>query len=224
VTQTLVAIYGAGGFAREVAWLARVCGGGDRQVQVVCFVDDDPSRHGEVLNGIPVLGLQAARREYPTARIVSGIGNPAARERVMTAAAAVGFEFLTLVHPRTEMSEYVELGPGTVICAGCTLTTNVALGRHVQINLDCTIGHDVRMDDYATLAPGVHISGWVHIGRRAYLGTGACVINGTAKSPLVIGEDAVIAAAACVVRTVPPGITVWGVPARPLRTGDAASG
>jgi sugar O-acyltransferase (sialic acid O-acetyltransferase NeuD family) len=215
VAQTLVAIYGAGGFAREVAWLARVSGGADGQVRVACFVDDDPDRRGQVLNGIPVLGLEAARREHPTARIVSGIGHPATRERVMTAAAAAGFECQAIVHPRTEMSEWVEVGPGTVICAGCTLTTNITLGRHVQINLDCTVGHDVRLDDYATLAPGVHVSGWVHIGRRAYLGTGACIINGTEDSPLVIGDDAVIGAAACVVRPVPPGITVVGVPAKP---------
>ncbi len=64
------------------------------------------------------------------------------------------------------------MGKGTVICAGCILTTNIKMGNHVQINLDCTIGHDVIMDDYATLAPGVHVSGYVSLGKRVYVGTG----------------------------------------------------
>lgn len=117
------------------------------------------------------------------------------------------------------MSQWVEIGEGTVICAGNILTTNIVLGKQVQINLDCTIGHDVMMQDYATLAPGVHVSGCVHIGKRVYIGTGAVIINGTPDHPLVIEDDAVIGAGAVVTRPVPPGVTVVGVPARPLQKG-----
>jgi acetyltransferase-like isoleucine patch superfamily enzyme len=108
----------------------------------------------------------------------------------------------------------VQISEGTVICAGCILTTNIRVGPHAQINLDCTIGHDVVLEEFATLAPGVHVSGWVHLGARAYVGTGAVILNGTADAPLVIGDDAVIGAGACVTRSVAPGTTVVGVPAR----------
>jgi len=84
------------------------------------------------------------------------------------------------------------------------------------VNLDCTIGHDVVIGDYATLAPGVHISGWVRLERASYLGTGATIINGLEAQPLVIGEGAVVGAGACVTKSVLPGTTVVGVPARPL--------
>jgi serine acetyltransferase len=126
-------------------------------------------------------------------------------------------EFETFIHPRTERSRWIQVGIGTVICAGNILTTNITLGRHVQINIDCTIGHDVIMGDYATLAPGVHISGCVHLGQRVYVGTGAVIINGTQEQPITIGDDVVIGASACVTRSVPPDLTVIGVPARPLR-------
>ena len=121
-----------------------------------------------------------------------------------------------MIHPRVEMSRWVQIGEGTVICAGNILTTNIILGQQVQINLDCTIGHDVVMGDYTTLAPGVHVSGWVHFGKRVYVGTGAVMINGIEDTPLYIGDDVVIGAGACVTKSIESG-TWGGVPAKPLR-------
>lgn len=213
---TQIAIYGAGGFAREVAWLAESLNDSTKKNQVVCFVDDDVANHGKVLNSIPIMSLEKAHQTFPDAKIVSGIGAPRVREVVMGKAAATGFEFATLIHPRVECSQWIEYGEGIVICAGNILTTNITLGNHVQINLDCTIGHDVVMGDYTTLAPGVHVSGWVHFGKRVYVGTGAVIINGTAERPLTIGDDAVIGAGACVTKSIPAGVTAVGIPAKPL--------
>lgn len=211
---TPLVIYGAGGFAREVAWLAELCHGEGRSYRVVCFVDDDETNHGRLVNDIPVKDLEYACASASGARVVGGIGDPGIRARVVQKAAAAGFGFATLIHPRVERSKWVEVGEGTVICAGTILTTNIVLGRHVQVNLDCTIGHDVVMEDYATLAPGVHVSGCVHIGAGAYVGTGANIIQGTQNNPLVIGEGAVIGAGAYVTKSVVPGATVVGLPAR----------
>ena len=205
-------VYGAGGFARELCWLAESCPDvGD----VVAMIDDDPAQHGSVVNGIPIHGLAEARALFPTARMAIGIGTPRHREAVVARASAAGFEFATLIHPRVERSRWIEIAEGVVICAGNILTTNVHVGRHAHINLSCTVGHDVVIGDYATLAPGVNLSGRVRIGARAYIGTNASIINGEADAPLIIGEDAVVGAAACVTRDVPPGTTVVGVPARP---------
>jgi sugar O-acyltransferase (sialic acid O-acetyltransferase NeuD family) len=135
----------------------------------------------------------------------------------MKKAGATGFRFETIIHPRTERSRWIKIGLGTVICAGNILTTNITLGTQVQINLDCSIGHDVVMGDYTTLAPGVHVSGWVHFGKRVYVGTGAVIINGTEEAPIIIGDDAVIGAGACVTKSVAERMTVVGVPAKPLQ-------
>jgi sugar O-acyltransferase (sialic acid O-acetyltransferase NeuD family) len=215
-----IAIYGASGFGREVAWLAEACAANGDEFRVVCFIDDDVTKHGVSLNDIPVMGLEEARARLPDALVVSGVGGPAVRERMMDKAAAGGFSFKTMIHPRVEMSRWVQIGEGTVICAGSILTTNIILGRHTQINLDCTIGHDVIMGEYATLAPGVHVSGCVHIGRRAYIGTGAVIINGTQGNPLVIGDDAIVGAGACVTKSIPPCQTWGGVPAKLLKSSE----
>lgn len=211
-----IAIYGAGGFGREVAYWIEDCQQAHGTMQAVCFVDDDQANHGTILNDLPVMGLAEARERFPQAKIVGAVGSPQVRERLMEKAAAAGFGFATVLHPRIECSRWVEIGAGTVICAGNMLTTNIVLGKHVQINMDCTLGHDVLMGDYATLAPGVHISGYVHLGKRVYVGTGAVFIHGIEDEPLVIGKDVVVGAGACVTRSVPAGSTVVGVPARPI--------
>jgi sugar O-acyltransferase (sialic acid O-acetyltransferase NeuD family) len=214
---TQIAIYGAGGFAREVAWLVESCNEAMIRHEIVCFIDDTEANHGLVLNDVPVTGLAETAVRFPGVLVVSGIGSPQIREKVTAKAAAAGLAFGTIIHPRVEHSRWIEIGEGSVICAGSILTTNVTLGRHVQINLDCTVGHDVVMGDYTTLAPGVHVSGWVHFGKRVYVGTGAVILQGTHDAPLTIGEDAVIGAGAVVTKSVPPGVTVVGVPARPLQ-------
>jgi sugar O-acyltransferase (sialic acid O-acetyltransferase NeuD family) len=212
-----IAIYGGGGFAREVAWLVETCDGGTGVYQLVCFIDDNEEAHGTVLNGIPVMGLNQAAAQFSQAHVVGGVGAPRVRQLLMQKAASSGFRVETFIHPRTERSQRIDIGAGTVICAGNILTTNITLGQHVQINLDCTIGHDVVMGDFTTLAPGVHVSGCVHMGRRVYIGTGAVIINGTPEEPIVIGDDAIVGAGACVTKSVPSGVTVVGVPAKPLR-------
>ena len=203
-----IGIYGASGFGREVAWLIEECAKTGVPYKTACFIDDNPTKCGKILNGIPIMALEQAVKTYPGLAVVSGIGNPRLREQLMSRAAEMGSSFETIVHPRVERSRWIEMGEGTVICAGCILTTNIQLGKQVQINLDCTIGHDVVMGDYSTLAPGVHISGWVHFGQRVYVGTGAVIINGTEESPLHLGDDVIIGAGACVTKSI---ISVtWG--------------
>lgn len=212
-----IAVYGAGGFGREVMWLAQSSKISGKPVEPVCFIDDDQTIWGSTLNGLKVLSLFQAKNMYPDAWVVSGIGPPRIREQTIRKAKSAGFGFATLIHPRIEMSKWVEMGEGTVVCAGNILTTNIVLGKHVQINLKCTVGHDVIMGDYATLAPGVHVSGCVHIGKRVYIGTGAVITNGTQNDPVVIADDTVIGAGACVTKSITRGTWV-GVPAKKIST------
>jgi sugar O-acyltransferase (sialic acid O-acetyltransferase NeuD family) len=209
-----VAIYGAGGFGREVAWLAEEA---LPRMRVSAFIDDAASEETPAVNGIPVRSLESFTRQNPGTAFVVAVGDSATRTRMAMRAEQAGLVPATLLHARTAMSRFVEIGAGTVICAGTILTVNIHLGRHVHINLGCTVGHDVLIEDFVTLAPGVNVSGCVRIERGAYLGSGAIVINGTPSAPLVIGAGALVGAGAVVTRDVPPGATVVGVPARPHR-------
>ena len=71
----------------------------------------------------------------------------------------------------------INIGKGTVICAGSILTTNITIGNFSQINLNSTIGHDCNIGSFFTTAPGVNISGTTTIGNLNYYGTNSAINN-----------------------------------------------
>ncbi|HKR76503.1 MAG TPA: acetyltransferase [Rhodanobacter sp.] len=202
-------IFGTGGSGREIAWLAEQAWGERMELQ---FVVDHPRYLAGPVNGIPV-ALLAELEPDDDARFVVALGDPEQRKRAVAALVGAGHRPVILIHPRAEMSRFVEIGEGTVVCANSSITCNVAVGAHVQVNLGCSVAHDVILGDYATLSPGARVSGHVHVGRGAFIGTNACVINGRPGEPLRIGDGAVIAAGACVTQDVPAHALVAGVPA-----------
>jgi sugar O-acyltransferase (sialic acid O-acetyltransferase NeuD family) len=207
-----IAIFGASGFAREVASWAQTATWQGRGIHLAGFIDE--LRPGGELRALPILGLEAMAQRVDA--FIVAVGDPAVREQLVMRAQEAGLRPAPpLVHPSVRYDpDYVTFGDGAVICAGCTLTTDIAVGRHAHLNLHCTIGHDVTLGDFTTLAPGVHVSGKVEIGRGAYLGTGAVTVDGDYDARLQIGAHSVVGAGAVVSRAVPAGATVVGVPAR----------
>lgn len=209
-----IGIYGAGGFAREVDWLISEMpgeSGGDGPA-VVAYIDDAVAAES-TLHGKPVLSFEQFAARYPQARVAIAVGDPKTREKIAARCQGSGYGFATLVATSARYSDTVTIGEGSIICAGSVLTVDLSLGSHVHVNLNCTIGHDAVLEDYVTLAPGVHVSGNVHIKRGAYIGTGVAIINGTNARPLIIGEGSVIGANACVTGEVESRCLYAGVPA-----------
>ena len=210
-TPTPLVVYGAGGFGREVAWLATRT----REPRaVVAYADDSAVTAERTLDGVPLVSLEEAARRFPGADFSVAVGAAVAREAMVSRALDAGLRATRLVDAGAQMSGSVRIGAGSVICAGCILTVDITVGNHVHVNLDCTIGHDAVLEDFVTLAPGVHVSGWVRIERGAYIGTGASIINGTSGAPMIVGAGAVIGAGAVVTRAIPAGVTAVGIPAR----------
>ena len=203
-------IAGAGGHAREVACLAQDYLPSNPEI---IHLVTDQRYLVENLNGLPVRLVDTARVSSETG-YVSAVGDVELREQLATICENIGLEPISLIHSSVISYQFVEIGKGSVICAGSILTTNIEIGRHVHVNLGCLISHDVRIGDYSTLSPGCHVSGNVHIGEKAFLGTGAVIINGSPDKPLIIGDGAVIAAGACVTQDVEPRTMVAGVPAK----------
>lgn len=208
-------VFGAGGSGRETAWLAREVYGSEIQI---AFLVDSQWKTADSVNDIPVRDIESLA-PHAESGYVAAIGSSVDRQRAVGKCEKLGLRPVSLVHPKAVLSPWVVVGDGTIICAGTVITTNVVVGRHVQVNIGCTVSHDVRIDDFATLSPGVHIAGNVWIQRDVFLGIGVSIINGAAGNPLVIGEGAVVAAGACVTNSVNRNALVAGVPAVTKRCG-----
>jgi sugar O-acyltransferase (sialic acid O-acetyltransferase NeuD family) len=206
---TPLVIIGAGGFGREVFELLGDINANGPVFNFLGFLDD-----GDVQ--LPLLERLGAPLLGPTsilpglgASFVIGIGAPETRRRI-DGQARSSAPAATLTHPSATIGKDVQIGEGAVIAAGARLTTHVTLGRHVHVNVNCTIGHDVVVEDYATLYPGVHLGGGCLIEDGATLGTG-CVVLPNVR----VGHGAVVGAGAVVGRDVRPNTTVVTATARP---------
>jgi sugar O-acyltransferase (sialic acid O-acetyltransferase NeuD family) len=206
-----IAIYGAGGFAREVAWLLSSYQL-SKKYNFIGYVEDN-SKEKKIINRKSVYSLESLFALFPASLISVAVGDPLARRKLVTNSSNLGFDFATLVHESVDLSGNIKIERGAIICCGSILTVDIKIERHVQINLHCTIGHDVKINAFTTLSPGVHVSGNVHIGKNVFIGTGVSIINGTAESPLKIGDNCVIAAGACVTSHTEPNAMYAGVPA-----------
>lgn len=198
-----VAIFGTGGFAREVACVLHDLGRGDR---IAAFHEPDEVFQPRKLLGVDVRPQSAF--DPAQARAVVGIGSPKTREKVVRELPAETL-FETLIHPAAVVSQWVSIGEGSVICAGAVLTCQITLGSHCQLNLNITVGHDCTFGDFCTVAPGTNISGNVNFGTRVDVGTQAAF-----RQHLSICDDAVIGMGAVVVKDIVEPGTYVGVPAK----------
>ena len=191
-------IIGAGGFGKEIYWSLNPV----ERINTVFFVDDEYWDNTD--NKILPLSLF----ESDKYEVVIAIADSYHRERIVNNLPKTT-KFFTHIHPSAQIhGEDVEIGDGSIVCAGSIITTNVKIGKHAHINLITTIGHDCVIGDYFTTAPGVQISGNEIIGDRVYFGTRSCV-----KQKLKICNDVVIGMNAGVVKDIVEPGTYVGTPA-----------
>jgi sugar O-acyltransferase (sialic acid O-acetyltransferase NeuD family) len=208
-----IVILGGGGFAREVWWVLEDMNSASPQWNILGFIDESPETQAKELCGLPVLGgfewFEKGHRPW----VLCGVGANSVRRKFASKAEGFNLQFATAIHPAARLSRFVRLGRGTVVCAGTILTTQIAVGEHVNLNLNCTVGHDATIGNFCNISPGVHISGHVQIDEGVDIGTGVALIPSVR-----VGHDSVIGAGAVVNKDIPPLSVAVGVPAKVIKT------
>lgn len=209
-----IAIFGVGGFGREVLTLIQDINKIEPIYNILGFFDDGHLQ-GEIINGYPTLGgIDDLNGWDSEISVTIAIGTPSIKRRIIDRISNPNVLFPTLIHPTVLIGDknYVKIGQGCIICAENIITTNIEIGDFVILNLACTTGHDTKIGSYSAFMPSINISGEVNIGENVYVGTGAKIIN-----QLEIGENTIIGAGAVVAKSLPANCTAVGIPAKVIK-------
>lgn len=207
-----IAIFGAGGFGREIACLInRINGKQEGKWNLIGFFDDDENlkdawnEYGKVLGGMETLN----QWEMPL-NLVIAIGNPAILEEVVGKIQNANISFPNLIDPNVEFMdrEHVEMGKGNVICMRSTISTKVKFGNFNLLNVAVGVGHDATLGDFNVVMPNVNISGGVTIGDANLFG-----VKSTVLQYLKVGDRVKIGASALLMRNAKSGNLYFGIPA-----------
>ncbi|OGQ47361.1 MAG: hypothetical protein A3H42_01715 [Deltaproteobacteria bacterium RIFCSPLOWO2_02_FULL_46_8] len=204
-------ILGAGGHAKVVL----DCLEATQKMEVAAVLDSNPKLWGQEILGIPIRGSDDLLTEIFREGIrlffvgVGSIRETTVRQKLYEKALTAGLDSFALLHPKAICSPRTQIGKGSLLCAGAVLNVGVVLGQNVIINTGAIVDHDCRIDNHVHIAPGVTLSGSVWVQTGAHVGTGASV-----RQNIIIGKGAVVGAGAVVVKNVPAGAVVKGIPAR----------
>jgi sugar O-acyltransferase (sialic acid O-acetyltransferase NeuD family) len=207
-------IFGAGGFGREVLQLVRDINEVAPAWDCEGFlVDSKYAGGGTTVQGLPILGDLVWLSQNPDAQVVIAVGSPAAKRHIASRIRKTCENaFATLVHPRAWVGQHVEIGEGSILCAGALITTDIRIGRHVHVNIGATIGHDAVLGDFVTLNPSVNVSGNVKLEEGVEVGTSSVLIPGS-----VVGCWSIIGAGSIVTKSLPRDVTAVGAPAKAIK-------
>lgn len=205
-----IAIYGAGGFGREVACLIKRINQVSPKWNLIGFFDDGKeigyaTEYGKVLGGMDELNAWDRPLD-----VVFAIGSPHIMEKLSNSVINPNIDFPNVIAPDLIYLDEnnVTFGKGNIICSGCLLSCNVKIGDFNILNGFIPVGHDTTIGSYNSIMPSVKISGEVTIGNRNFFGVGSIVLQ-----QIKIGNDTVIGANSLIIRKTKDGMTYVGSPA-----------
>lgn len=175
-----VAIYGAGGFGREIACLLNQINEVTPKWNLVGFFDDGvavgtTNRYGKVLGN-----LQALNEYNHPLSVVIAIATPKYLKKLSQSIVNPYIEFPNIIAPNVNIFDIkaFEIGRGNLIFFGCRLSCDVTIGNFNLFNGAVSLGHDVKMGDFNVLQPSVRISGDSIVGNENFFGVNSAVLQG----------------------------------------------
>lgn len=179
-------------------------------VRPVALLDDDATRHGGDVLGIPILGAVGSLPEIEHDAVIVAIGDNRIRRDISLGLIGRGERLAVACHPSAVVSPSARIGDGAMISAGAIISPLAVIGRGVLLNTRSSVDHETTVGDFAHVSVGATVGANVSIGEEVLVALGAAV-----TSERKVGARSIVGAGAVVVsRDVPPDVTVLGVPAR----------
>ena len=206
-----IAIYGAGGFGREIACLINLINKENPVWNLIGFFDDNSELKGTHNEYGKVLGGRDELNAWQTPLDVAiAIGNPTILKKVAEGITNPLIDFPNLIAPTTTFldRDNVRIGKGNIICSNCLISCNVTIGDFNILNGFVPVGHDTEMGNYNVVMPSVNISGGVKMGDENFLGVPSVVLQ-----YVKIGNQVKLGANSVLMRNAKDNLLYMGNPA-----------
>lgn len=204
-------IIGAGGMGRCVFCIAENSIGYGTDFIIKGFLDDNLKALDGFEGYEPVISCIANYQPEEDDVFVCSIGEVATKVKICEALKKKGGKFITLVHTNAVIGKNSKIGEGTIIDEGVHIDPDVVIGADCLLQARAIIGHDSVIGNYARIDTQCSLVGGTIVKDRAIIYTHAMISHN-----VTVGEDAVVGACSFVIKSVKPGISVFGVPAKPI--------
>lgn len=209
-----IAIYGAGGFGREVACLLNKINEVEPSWEFVGFFDDgiekdtQVSHFGKVLGGIDVLNA------WPTKlSIAITIGSPKIVKTLVSKITNTNILFPNIIAPTAYFADpkTFKIGKGNIIQKHCSFSCDVTIGDFNVMDGADVFGHDDVVGSFNTFMPAMRISGEVIIGDGNFFGVGSIILQ-----QIKVGNNIRLGAGSVLMRKPKDGCLYMGNPAKKM--------
>jgi acetyltransferase EpsM len=145
---------------------------------------------------------------------VAGLRPSDLRSEIVKAYQAVSsVKWAKVLHSAAWISPTATIEEGAVVLAGAVVNSGAVVGSHSVVNSGAIIEHDVRVGPFAMISPGAVVGGGAVLETNSFIGLGARI-----RDHVSVGIGAMVGMGAVVVKDVPAGQTVAGVPAKLLKS------
>ena len=201
-------IIGAGGHGKVVADAAMSMERWDE----IAFLDD---RYPEITSVLD-FSILGKVDEYPSFHstyqdVVVAVGDNKLRVKLIRRCMDHRFSLPIIIHPKAVVSNFAQIGHGSVVFAQAAINAGAIVGIGGVINTSATVDHDCILGCGVHISPGAHIAGQVKIGDYTWIGIGSSIIQQCS-----ISHDVIVGAGSVIIRDVPSNVTVLGIPGKIL--------
>ena len=208
-----IAIYGFGGFGREVACLLNKMNEIEATWNMIGYFDDGvapetENKYGKILGNIDTLN------NFPASlAVVIAIGNPQMIKNIVSKVTNPLIEFPNIIAPNVNIidAEAFKIGKGNIIYWDCRLSCNVVIGDFNLINGSVALGHDAQLGNFNVLSPSTRLSGFCTVGDENLFGLQSIVLQG-----IKIGNKTKIGIGSVVIRNTKDETLYFGNPAKKI--------
>ena len=148
----------------------------------VIGITDPLLEKGSLVNGVSVIGCDDRVLDFANSEVllVNALGprpKSSTREILSQKFINLGYQFLTLIHPRAYVSSSAKIEDGAQIMAGAIVQAQSHIGMLSVVNTGAISEHDCSVGEHGHIAPGAILCGGVQAGSGVFVGCGAVVLE-----------------------------------------------